>query len=309
MKVLEFRKNITSQDPVIVTIGNFDGVHLGHQSLIRKIVKEAQQRSCSSVLMTFDPHPQEVIHPQLAVPKICTPDLRIKLLEVLGLDAVHIIRFTKDFSKLSPEDFALHFLIERFNIVKLVVGYDFHFGKSRAGNATLLENYAQKYRFDFEQIHPIQIDGRTVSSTLIREMISNNQFDEIPKLLGRHYSIYAVIEKGDQRGHTLGFPTANQCLGNIPLNKGVYVTKVTLREQTYYGVTNVGVKPTFGQNEQAVETHIFDFDEDIYGEFLEVKPLKFLRGEKKFSNIASLTQQIKDDIQTAKSYLQSENLI
>ncbi len=306
MEIVNFRKHLFPEQPVIVTIGNFDGVHLGHQFIIRQMIEEAKQRQCSTILVTFDPHPQEVINPQRTVAKLCTPALRNRLLEELGLDAVHIIRFTHEFSQLSPEDFALHFLIERFNLVKLVIGHDFHFGRKRAGNAKLLERFSHDYHFELEEITPIQIGNQTVSSTLVRQLIGENRFDEIPQYLGRAYSLYAPVEKGDQRGRTIGFPTANlRPQISIPLENGVYVVRAQVRDQMYRGVTNIGIRPTFGQNELTVETYLFDFSDDIYGETMEVWPLKQLRKEKKFSGLEELKQQIQIDTDNAKSFFQA----
>ena len=305
MEVVNIRKNVSPQQPVIVTIGNFDGVHLGHQFIIRKVVTEATRRQCSSILVTFDPHPQEIVRPQQPVAKLCTPALRNRLLAELGLDAIHIIPFTVEFSQLSAEDFALHFLIERFNLLKLVIGHDFHFGRNRAGNAKLLERFSSDYHFDLEEVAPIQIGSHTVSSTLIRQLIQDNRFDEIPQFLGRPYSIYAVVEKGDQRGRTLGFPTANiRPHSQIPLDNGVYVTRAQVGDRMYQGVTNVGIRPTFEQQEQTVETYLFDFSDDIYGEPMEIWPLKQLRTEKKFPDIEALQQQIRTDIEAAQSFFQ-----
>ena len=175
MEFVRFREDISTQGPVILTIGNFDGMHLGHQFIIRKVVDEARQRRCCSLLITFEPHPQEVLHPQKAIAKICTPELRNRLLEEMGLDAVYIIHFTAEFSKLSAEEFAREFLINRFNLVKLLIGHDFHFGKKRSGNAELLKSFSREHRFELEEIAPIQVGRQTVSSTLIRQLIGENR--------------------------------------------------------------------------------------------------------------------------------------
>ncbi len=306
MEVIKFQQSPLQNPPTVVTIGNFDGVHLGHQALIRKVVNDAKQRGCVSALVTFDPHPQEVLHPQKKLEKICTAQLQQRLLQENGLDAVYIIQFTKEFSQLSPENFAHKFLIEQFNLSKLVIGYDFHFGKNRAGNADFLESFSRDHFFDMEVIHPIEVHQKTVSSSLIRQLIANNRFQEIPNYLGRKYSLYAEVKKGDQRGRTIGFPTANLSFPfAIPLGYGVYVTEVQVLGRRYYGVTNVGIRPTFNKTDPTVETYIFDFSEDIYGELIEVWPLKKLREEKKFSGLKALKQQIQIDLDNAQSYLQS----
>lgn len=307
MEIVNFHKEISLQQPAMVTIGNFDGVHLGHQFIIRKVVNEAKAEQCSSVLVTFDPHPQEVIQPHREVKKICTPELRNRLLEEMGLDAVHIIRFTLQFSQLSAEDFARDFLIGRFNLKKLIIGHDFHFGRQRRGNAQFLSQLSQEQGFGLEEVAPIHIGNQIVSSTLIRQLVQENRFDEIPQYLGRPYSLYASVERGERRGRTIGFPTANlRPQISIPLETGVYVTHVQVRRQMYHGVTNVGFRPTFDHKEQTIETFIFDFSDEIYGEKLEIWPLKQLRREKKFSDINALKQQIQTDIENAKAYFQSQ---
>ena len=306
MEVVRFREDFSIQGPVILTIGNFDGMHLGHQFIIRKVVDEARQRHCCSLMITFEPHPQEVLHPQKAIAKICTPELRNRLLEEMGLDAVYIIHFTAEFSILSAEEFAREFLVNRFNPVKLLIGHDFHFGKKRSGNTELLKSFSREHRFELEEIAPIQVGRQTVSSTLIRQLIGENRFEEVPQFLGRPYSIYASVEKGEQRGRRLGFPTANISPQiKIPLDNGVYITHAQVREQMYQGITNIGIRPTFGQQEQVVETFIFDFCKEIYGEKLEIWPLKQIRGEKKFPSVYALKEQIEMDIEEAHSYFHS----
>ena len=304
MQVVKFREDLSPTIPVIVTIGNFDGVHLGHRALIDTVVAEAKERQCASALVTFDPHPQEVLHSEQPVYKICTPELRIRLLEETGLDTVHLIRFTREFSKLSPEEFTLRFLMEHFNLVKLVIGHDFHFGKNRSGNAEFLEKFGEQRGFEVVEIAPFQINGKTVSSTLIRKLIQEHHFSDLTEYLGRRYSIYGPVESGDQRGRELGFPTANLHPGiTLPLPYGVYVTEVRVKNQKYYGVTNVGIRPTFAKSTPSVETMIFDFNEDIYGEMLEIWPLEYLRTEQGFSDVAALTHQIACDVDAAKRYI------
>lgn len=304
MQVIHFQKKPKETPRTVVTIGNFDGIHLGHHALISAAVNEAHSRGCASALVTFDPHPQEIIHSQQPVSRICTSVHQLRLLEELGLDEVHVIQFTKELSQMLPEDFALQFLIRRFDLVKLVIGYDFRFGKHRAGDFKLLENLSQQYNFSLEEIAPVQQKGQTVSSTLIRQLISEFQFADIHLYLGREYSIYGKVEKGEQRGKELGFPTANILPKiTLALAEGVYVTKIKLAEKTCYGVTNAGNKPTFGNNAFTVETYIFDFEEDIYGEYIEVIPLHQLRQEMKFACIEDLRKQIKKDVESARKYL------
>ena len=309
MQVFRFQKKPVDIPKTVVTIGNFDGIHLGHRELISAAVNEAHLRGCASALVTFNPHPQEIIHSQHSVSHICTSVHQLQLLEEQGLDEVHVIQFTWELSQMHPEDFALQFLIRRFDLVKLVIGYDFRFGKHRAGDFKLLENLSQQFNFSLEEIAPVQQMGQTVSSSLIRQLISEFRFDEIPQYLGREYSIYGRVEKGEQRGKKLGFSTANIFPEvTLALASGVYVTKIVLAKKIYFGITNAGNKPTFGYNTFTVETFIFDFEDDIYGEYLEVIPLHQLRPETKFSGIEDLKKQIIKDVKSAQKYLISKNL-
>ena len=310
MQVFSYQDKTTSFPGSVVTIGNFDGIHLGHRALICTAVQEAKARGCASALVTFDPHPQEIIHSQQSVSRICTTVHQLRLLEELDLDELHIIPFTKELSQMPPEEFALQFLIKRFDLAKLVIGYDFRFGKYRAGDFILLETLSQKYNFSLEEVAPVQEKGQTVSSTLIRELIQEYRFAEIPSYLGRDFSIYGEVIHGEQRGQKLGFPTANIQPGiTLALPNGVYVSKIIFAEKIHFGVTNVGKRPTFGENAITVETWLFDFDEDIYGKDLEVIPLFQLRPEKKFSSMVDLQNQIKQDIETARHYLTEHEML
>ena len=310
MQVFRYKNKTTSFPDSVVTIGNFDGIHLGHRALICTAVQEAKARGCASALVTFDPHPQEIIHSQQSVSRICTTVHQLRLLEELDLDELHIIPFTKELSQMPPEEFALQFLIKRFDLAKLVIGYDFRFGKYRAGDFILLETLSQKYNFSLEEVAPVQEKGQTVSSTLIRELIQEYRFAEIPSYLGRDFSIYGEVIHGEQRGQKLGFPTANIQPGiTLALPNGVYVSKIIFAEKIHFGVTNVGKRPTFGENAITVETWLFDFDEDIYGKDLEVIPLFQLRPEKKFSSMEDLQNQIKQDIETARHYLTEHEML
>ncbi len=309
MQVYRFQKKPVDIPRTVVTIGNFDGIHLGHRELISAAVNEAHLRGCASALVTFNPHPQEIIHSQQSVSHICTSVHQLRLLEEQGLDEVHVIQFTSEMSQMHPEDFALQFLIKRFDLVKLVIGYDFRFGKHRAGDFKLLENLSQQFNFSLEEIAPVQQKGQTVSSSLIRQLIREFRFAEIPQYLGREYSIYGKVEKGEQRGKKLGFSTANIFPEvTLALAAGVYVTKIKLANKIYFGVTNAGKKPTFGNNTFTVETFIFDFEDDIYGEYLEVIPLNQLRPETKFTGMEDLKKQIMKDVKSAQKYLISNNL-
>ncbi len=308
MQVHRFQEKPVEIPRAVVTIGNFDGIHLGHNALISAAVNEAHLRECVSALVTFNPHPQEIIHSQHTVSHICTSVHQISLLEKQGLDEVHVIQFTSELSKMHPKDFALQFLIKRFDLVKLVIGYDFRFGKHRAGDFKLLEDLSHKYNFSLEEIAPVKQGGHTVSSSLIRQLIREFRFAEIPQYLGREYSIYGKVEKGEQRGKKIGFSTANIFPEvTLALAAGVYVTKIKLANKIYFGVTSAGNKPTFGNNTFTVETFIFNFEDDIYGEYLEIFPLHQLRPITKFLDMEALKKQIMMDVENAQKYLISKN--
>ena len=192
MQVFSYGEQTALTPSSVVTIGNFDGIHLGHRALICATVHEAHTRGCTSALVTFDPHPQEIIHSQQPVSRICTSTHQLSLLEELDLDEVHVIPFTEELSQLGPDEFVFRFLIKRFDLIKLVIGYDFRFGKHRAGDFKLLENLSQKYNFSLEEVAPVQERGQTVSSTIIRQLIQEYRFDEIPRYLGRDYSLSLI---------------------------------------------------------------------------------------------------------------------
>ena len=300
----------TSLNPrSIVTIGNFDGIHLGHRALIENVVKEANYNCFNSALVTFEPHPQEILNRGKPISRICTSSHQLSLFEKLGLDEVHIIRFTKELSRMPPKEFALKFLINRFNLTKLIIGYDFRFGKQRSGDFKLLNNLSKNYNFSVEEFAPIKEKGQIVSSTLIRKLIKEFNFKKIPDYLGREFSLYGKVVYGEKRGKKLGFPTANITPGTpLAIKNGVYISKIKLEEKIYYGITNIGKRPTFGENLVNIETWIFEFDGDIYGKNLEVIPLRNLRPEKKFSNIKELKKQIDLDTLTAKNYLKEQKI-
>ncbi len=304
MRIFNYQEKTASNSSSIVTIGNFDGIHLGHRGLIDNVVNEAKYKGFRSALVTFEPHPQEIINPEKPISRICTPLHQLHLFEKLGLDEVHVIPFTKELSRMSPKEFALKFLIKRFNLIKLIVGYDFRFGKLRSGNFNFLENLSIDYNFIVEEFAPIKKNDQIISSTLIRGLIKDLNIKKIPTYLGREFSIFGKVVYGEKRGQKLGFPTANISPGiQLAIENGVYVSKIKLAEKIHYGVTNIGKKPTFGKNSVNIETWIFEFEGDIYGENLEVFPLYKIRSEKKFSNLKELQIQIDLDTQTARKYL------
>lgn len=290
-----------------VTIGNFDGVHLGHQQLFATVVKKAEVNRGKSIAITFDPHPLQVLLPS-GIKLISTCEHKVELIAGAKLDALLIIPFTKDFAKTSAEDFVSELLLRRLGVKELVVGYDYAFGKGRSGNIEFLRRQGQEHGFSVTVVDAYTLENTVVSSTKIRELIQAGEMEMAAKLLGRSYQLRGTVQVGKQRGgKVIGFPTANLSFNEEDLvpKHGVYVTQVIWRGLCYGGILNIGFNPTFGEEQLVAETHIFDFNEDIYGQPIKVNLLKFLRGERKFAGPRELAAQIEKDVLVARDMLAS----
>jgi riboflavin kinase/FMN adenylyltransferase len=287
-----------------VTIGNFDGVHLGHQRLLARVRDKARQKGLASVVITFDPHPLRVILGQTP-PFITLIGQKLSLLEARGLDAVLCLEFTKDMAELSPDAFVAEYLVRGLNLKELIIGHDYAFGKNRAGNYEVLKRIGQEEGFSVERIEPVYRNGDVVSSTRIRRLIQSGRVDEARPLLGRCFQITGTVIEGQKRGGPiLGIPTANLKLEDELFPKtGVYAVWAELEGAVYPAVANVGHNPTFGQNALSVEVHIFDFKQAIYDRSLRVHMVKRLRSEKRFSGIEELLAQIHRDMAKARDVL------
>ena len=288
-----------------VTIGNFDGVHHGHQQLFAAVVKKAQLLNGTSVVITFDPHPLQVLLPG-GIKLISTCQQKEELIEQSGIDVLLIIPFTREFAKTTADIFVKDLLVQKLGVKELVVGYDYAFGKGRSGNIDFLKQQGKNYNFPVTVVEACFLGDQLVSSTKIRELIRDGKMAEARKLLGRHYQIRGTVQIGKQRGgKVIGFPTANLKFNEEDLvpKHGVYVTQVFCEGRQYGGILNIGYNPTFGEKQLVAETHIFDFNEDIYGKPIKVNLLKFLRSEKKFSGPDKLAEQIKKDVLLAKKVL------
>lgn len=290
----------------VVTIGNFDGVHLGHQQLIDNVVREAQFYGAPSVVYTFHPHPVKVLHPERPTYRLFDLKDQQEQFEKRGVEYVVIEEFTKEFSQLSPQRFLDEYIIGKLHPKTLVVGHDFSFGADRAGNLQFLERYCSEKGIRLIIIPPYQHSGQVVSSSAIRESLKAGQVEKANELLGRTYYLRGHVEKGFQRGRTIGVPTANihPDVEFIP-RKGVYCTLTKFGGHQYASITNIGVNPTFqSQNKEGIkiETHLFDFDAQLYGVEVEVYLLHFIRDEMKFSGVEELKTQIQNDMQAARRY-------
>ena len=278
-----------------VALGNFDGIHKGHQVLIKKAVKTAEEKGVKSAVFTFSNHPRNVIAGNSVVRNIIYEDEKIEILEEMGVDYLFSISF-EEIMKLSPQDFVDKVLIERFRIDTAVCGFNFTYGYKAAGTADMLRGMAAG-RFDVAVVDPVKVNGQVVSSTLIREKIMNGDVEAVPELLGRNFTIRGTVIHGNEIGRTIGFPTCNIVIDEsmAALPNGVYMTYCYVEGVKYCSITNVGNKPTIGEYGKNIETNIFNFNEDIYDKKITVEFLKKIRDEQKFDDLEALKKQIHDD--------------
>ena len=287
-----------------LTIGNFDGVHQGHNRLIRVVTDRAAQHGLTSLAVTFDPHPLRVIRGH--TPPFITPiRQKLELLKAQGLDYVLCLEFTPDMARLSPEDFVHSYLVRQLNCRHLVIGHDYTFGRGGSGNYETLRELGEKYGFFTERIEALTINGEVVSSTRIRNLIQQGRVDEARPLLGRSFQIQGTVIQGSRRGGPLlNVPTANlEVSDELVPRTGVYAVWAELEDSTHAGVANVGHNPTFDQDALSVEVHLFHFSGDIYGKQLRVCFVRRLRGEIRFSGLEELKTQIQRDIEEGKRLL------
>ena len=307
MKIYKNLAAITEPFPdSFVTIGNFDGVHLGHQMLFAEVVSRAYRKQGTSVVVTFEPHPLQVIRPEIGIKLISTYEQKVELISLAGIDVLVVIPFTRDFATTSAETFVDEVLLRTIGVKELVVGYDYAFGKGRQGNIDFLKEQGRLKGFPVTVVEPYYVDDMLVSSSKIRQLVGEGRMMDVKKLLGRSYQIRGMVQEGKKRGGpVVGFKTANLHLSEEDLcpKHGVYVTQVVYDGKCYGGVLNIGYNPTFGENRLSAETHIFDFNQEIYGKQIKINLLKYLRGEEKFSGPEELAGQIREDIRMAKEIL------
>ena len=289
-----------------LTIGNFDGVHLGHQALFKKVVELADEREGDKVALTFHPHPMKVLRPDNPPKLICTLEQKIELIMAAGIEHLICLPFTKEFARTPASFFVEEILYRIIGVEDLVIGYDYKCGRGREGDINFLKKMGDKLGFRVHVIPPVKVDGMIVSSTAIRELVKKGDMRTVRKMLGRFYQIRGVVRKGKRRGGPIvGFPTANLALNPEDLcpKPGVYAVQVIHGERLYDGVVNIGFNPTFGDGRLGAEVHIFDFNKEIYGHEIKVNLVERIRDEKKFSGPEELAAQIKKDIQKAKEIL------
>lgn len=307
MRIVRGIKNFTERLPnPVLTLGNFDGVHLGHQAIFRKVVERAREIGGTSVAFTFEPHPLKVLSPERSPQLLNTFHGKLRLFEAAGIEVVICANFTRVFADQHPEDFAREVLHKQIGVKEVYVGYDYAFGKGREGSIESLKRMGQTYGFKVGVIEPVQVDGVVVSSSTIRDLITGGRVEEGARLLGRHYTIEGEVVHGSHRGHTLGFPTANIKSANelIPAF-GVYAVLARVESRMLKGVASIGIRPTFDGGPVSMEVFLFEFSEDLYGKEMEVAFVKRLRGEVKFSDVKALVRQIQKDVQKAREALRA----
>jgi riboflavin kinase/FMN adenylyltransferase len=308
MKVIRSLAEAPKDRNSVVTVGTFDGVHVAHREIIREAIRRATERKGRSVVMTFDPHPKEVLSSAKGpVQLLTTIDERVALLEGLGVDLLLVIRFTFDFSRISAEAFYKDYIVNGVGASVVVVGYDHMFGRDREGTVRELEGMGRSYGFSLVTVPPYRVDGEVVSSTRIRKALSGGEIERANAMLGRPYAMQGRVVEGDRRGATLGFPTAN--LQPEPKSKtipahGVYVVRVRLGETHRFGMMNIGVRPTVREGlKETLEVHILDFQQQIYGATIDLEFLRRLRDERKFGSFAELTAQLETDREETRRFV------
>ena len=315
MKIIDRLENITQPfKNAVITIGNFDGVHIGHQALFHEVIEKADSIDGTSIAMTFDPHPVRVLQKNNNPPLITLHEQKIELIERTGIEVLICIPFTNQFASLSAEDFIKSLLIDKIGMKAVVVGGDYTFGKNREGNLAVLKSYAPQLGYEVivaDWIKTARNISDRISSTKIRELVTAGNLEPASKMLGRHYQIRGRVVRGrDRGGKLLGIPTANINLQDELCPKtGIYAVTVEYDNRIYKGVANIGYSPTFDDNEFTVEVHLLDFAENIYDEKIRVNFIERIRDEKKFADISELKEQINQDIKTADKILAAYNTL
>ena len=285
----------------VLALGNFDGLHRGHVKIIERIQRGAAERGGTSVVLTFDPHPPRILRPDKAPPLLMTKPQKLDALARTGVQGAAVVRFTREMSQWAPDTFVKTVLVDWLRVAEVWVGADFLFGRDRSGNFTLLRSLGAQYGFRAEKIDPIRYKDFVVSSTRIRRLVSEGRVDEAGALLGHHYAIDGVVVEGARRGREIGFPTANLSTSNDLLPPhGVYATAVTIDGALHPSVTNIGQRPTFGDELQTtIETHVLGLTRDLYGRTLRLAFVQRLRDERKFPDVEALQDQIAADVRRA----------
>jgi riboflavin kinase/FMN adenylyltransferase len=308
LEIIHSISNFSSSENSFVTIGTFDGIHIGHQKILKDLIDASKKENTKSVLLTFFPHPRMVLQQNVSIELLNTIDEKSMLLEQMGLDYLIIHPFSKEFSRLTALDFVRDVLVNQLNTSKLIIGYDHHFGKNREGNIDQLREYSHLFDFKVEEIPAQDIDEVSVSSTKIRNALHDGFLKTANKYLGYNYMIHGTVVNGKKLGGQIGFPTANISVKEdyklIP-KTGVYVIQTNIDDTLYYGMMNIGYRPTLDGKHQTIEAHLFEFEGDLYGKFLKIEFLYFIREEQKFDTIDLLIDQLQKDRENALLFLEN----
>lgn len=308
MKIYQSTINFSTNRKTIITIGTFDGVHLGHQSILKKVVEAKENNTYEASLLTFFPHPRMVLQQDTSIKLLNTIDEKAELLDKFGIDNLIIHPFDAAFSNLSAEEFVKEILIDRLNIHKIIIGHDHRFGKNRTADISDLILFGKKYGFEVEQINAHEIDEIAISSTKIRKALMEGNIQLANQFLGYSYFISGKVIEGKKIGRTLGFPTANIQINEsyklLP-NIGVYIVSSEINDILYFGMMNIGNNPTIGENEQSIEVHYFDMSENIYNKKLKISILEHIRDERKFNSLSDLQAQLEKDKLFSLNYIQN----
>lgn len=304
MKIFKSLDEIHDTEPAVIAVGNFDGVHKGHQEIIKRTIREAGSIGIKSAVFTFTNHPRNLLDRKHAVKNIQYPEDKIRIFDIMGVDYLFSIPFDERIMDMEPDDYIEHILIEKMNMREVFCGFNYHFGHKAKGDVELLVKKGVELGFGTHVLEPYMIDGNVVSSTLIRKMISEGRMEECEKYLGRFYSLGGEVVKGNQIGRTMGFPTCNLEVDETMVTppNGVYITYCVYKGEHYPSVTNVGVKPTIGGHVKNIETHLFDFDRTMYGEKIRVEFIRLIREEIKFDSLEDLSAQIEKDCIAGRVY-------
>lgn len=296
MNTIDFFDAYKAENPSAITIGTFDGVHVGHKKIIKNLIEKSE--GLSTTLLTFFPHPRMVLQQDSNIKLINTIEERIQLLEKTGLNTLIVYPFNKEFSRLTARDFVRDLLIEKLNLKKIIIGYDHRFGRNRTANIDNLREFGVAFDFDVEEIQAKEIDDVTISSTKIRKALNEGDIETANAYLGYEFMLTGTVTSGKGLGKTINFPTANIYIEEtyklIP-KQGVYVVKSTIENRTVFGMMNIGMNPTVEGKKQTIEVHFFDFDHDIYNQKIQVSLLGRLRDEQKFDSVKQLQAQLEKD--------------
>lgn len=308
LKIFNSIESFNATKPTIVTIGTFDGVHLGHQKIVAQITKNAHALNCESLVLTFFPHPRMVLQESTEMKQLNTLNEKIALLDNLGIDNLVVHPFDKEFSRLTAEKFVKKVLVDVFKIKKIIIGHDHRFGRNRTATIDDLINFGETYGFEVEQISAEEINEVSISSTKIRNALLEGNIELATNYLGYDYSLTGIIFKGKQLGRTIGYPTANITIEEdyklIP-NNGVYIAKSVLNGKTVFGMMNIGTRPTVDGTKQTIEINFFDFKQDLYEQKITISLLHRMRSEQKFESIDALKNQLSKDKKTALAFIEN----